>query len=121
MPREHQRYLEWNGDRFRKWAEGIGESTAKVIDSILQSKRVEQQSYRACMGLLKMADRYSPAKLEEACKTALSYTQSPSYKSVSNILAASKDSESASTNNDADTQRNNEHGITRGAGYYRRK
>ena len=21
MPQEHQKYLEWNGDRFRKWAE----------------------------------------------------------------------------------------------------
>ena len=64
MPKEHQYYLEWNGDRFRKWAEGIGENTARVIDSILRSKRVEQQSYRACMGLLKMADKYSPARLE---------------------------------------------------------
>ena len=23
MPEDHQKYLEWNGDRFRKWAEGI--------------------------------------------------------------------------------------------------
>ena len=121
MPKEHQHYLEWNGDRFRKWAEGIGENTAKVIDSILRSKRVEQQSYIACMGLLKMADKYSPAKLEEACKTALSYTQSPSYKSVSNILAASKDTEPENTGDSTDTQKNNTNGITRGAGYYRRK
>lgn len=121
MPKEHQHYLEWNGDRFRKWAEGIGENTAKVIDSILRSKRVEQQSYRACMGLLKMVDKHSPAKLEEACKTALSYTQSPSYKSVSNILAASKDSESESAGDSTDTPKNNANGITRGAGYYRRK
>ena len=120
MPKEHQHYLEWNGDRFRRWAEGIGDNTAKVIDSILRSKRVEQQSYRACMGLLKMADKYSPAQLEEACKTALSYTQSPSYKSVSNILAASKDNLSQSKGNDADTPKNNANGITRGADYYRR-
>ena len=121
MPKEHQYYLEWNGDRFRKWAEGIGENTAKVIDSILRSKRVEQQSYRACMGLLKMADKYSPAKLEEACKTAMAYTQSPSYKSVSNILSASKDSEPRSTGDIADASKNITKGITRGAGYYRRK
>ena len=24
MPQEHQKYLEWNGDRFRKWADSIG-------------------------------------------------------------------------------------------------
>ena len=23
MPEDHQKYLEWNGDRFRKWAEGL--------------------------------------------------------------------------------------------------
>lgn len=118
MPKEHQFYLEWNGDRFRKWAERIGENTAKVIDVILRSKRVEQQSYRACMGILKLADKYSSVKLEEACKTALSYTQSPSYKSISNILAALKDNSDVMDNTDA-TQ-NNDHGITRGAGYYRR-
>lgn len=119
MPKDHQFYLEWNGDRFRKWAERIGEDTAKVIDAILRSKRVEQQSYRACMGLLKLADKHSPAKLEEACRIALSYTQSPSYKSISNILAASqKDGPDAPDSNDA--AHNNSHGITRGAGYYRR-
>ena len=121
MPKEHQHYLEWNGDRFRKWAEGIGENTAKVIDSILRSNRVEQQSYRACMGLLKMADKHSPALLEEACKTALLYTQSPSYKSVSNILAATKDNASDIKGNDTDNPKSNANGITRGADYYRRK
>jgi hypothetical protein len=123
MPEEHQRYLEWNGDRFRKWAEGIGDNTAKVIDAILRSKRVEQQSYRACMGLLKMADKYSPSQLEEACKTALSYTQSPSYKSVSNILATSRGKENTleSKGKDTATKKINANGITRGADYYRRK
>lgn len=120
MPKEHQHYLEWNGNRFRKWAEGIGENTVKVVDAILRSKRVEQQSYRACMGLLKMADKYSPTRLEEACRTALSYTQSPSYKSVSNILATSKDNPSQSEGKNADTPKNNVNGITRGADYYRR-
>ena len=73
------------------------------------------------MGLLKMADKYSPAKLEEACKTALSYTQNPSYKSVSNILAAAKDSAPEGTGDSTDTPKNNANGITRGAAYYRRK
>ena len=59
MPTSHQQYLEWNGDRFRKWAEWIGSSTYQVVDAILTSKHVEQQSYRSCMGLLKLADKYS--------------------------------------------------------------
>ena len=120
MPKDHQDYLEWNGDRFRKWAERIGESTAKVIDAILRSNRVEQQSYRACMGLLKLGDKYSPSQLEEACKAALTYTQRPSYKSVSNILTAHKTNSSTPKESDNETPKSN-NGITRGAEYYRRK
>ena len=41
MPQEHQKYLEWNGDRFRKWADSIGINTSKVVDGILTSGRVE--------------------------------------------------------------------------------
>ena len=67
MPANHQKYLEWNGDRFRKWAERIGTNTCKVVNAILASQRVEQQSYRSCMGLLKLADKYSAERLEAAC------------------------------------------------------
>ena len=81
MLEDHQKYLEWNGDRFRKWAERISINTYTVVNAILTSKCVEQQSYRSCMGLLKLTDKYSEVLLEAACKKALSYTASPSYKS----------------------------------------
>ena len=80
MPQEHQEYLEWNGNRFRKWADSIGINTSKVVDAILTSGRVEQQSYRSCMGLLKLAEKYSPERLEQVCTRALSYSGKPSYK-----------------------------------------
>ena len=72
------------------------------------------------MGLLKLADKYSAQRLEAACRKALSYTASPSYKSIKNILAAGQDkSDSESPTPDtASTQ--NKHAITRGADYYRR-
>ena len=117
MPEDHQAYLEWNGDRFRKWAERIGESTFKVVDAILTSQRIEQQSYRSCMGLLRLADKYSATRLEAACQKALSYTASPSYKSIRNILAAGQEKNDTEPQN-ASTQ--NRHAITRGADYYRR-
>ena len=117
MPEDHQAYLEWNGDRFRKWAERIGESTFKVVDAILTSQRIEQQSYRSCMGLLRLADKYSATRLEAACQKALSYTASPSYKSIRNILAAGQEKIDTEPQN-ASAQ--NRHAITRGADYYRR-
>ena len=86
MPEDHQKYLEWNGDRFRKWAERIGINTYTVVNAILTSKSVEQQTYRSCMGLLKLAEKYSDAKLEAACKKALTFTASPSYMLTSHFF-----------------------------------
>ena len=118
MPEDHQEYLEWNGDRFRKWAKRIGNNTYKTVDAILTSKRVEQQTYKSCMGLLKLADRHSEAQLEAACEKALTYTASPSYKSIKSILTSgSNKSDETDTSNNT-TQ--NKYGITRGADYYRR-
>ena len=123
MPKDHQDYLEWNGDRFRKWAERIGSNTFQVVNAILASQRVEQQSYRSCMGLLKLADKYSVDRLENACKKALSYTASPSYKSIKNIIAAGQDKlipeEDVKPASESITTQN-KHALTRGADYYRR-
>ena len=118
MPEDHQNYLEWNGDRFRKWAERIGINTYTVVNAILTSKRVEQQTYRSCMGLLKLAEKYSDALLEVACKKALSYTSSPSYKSIKNILVTGSVKPESETTESTTTHK--AHGITRGADYYRR-
>lgn len=115
MPQEHQKYLEWNGERFRKWADSIGINTSKVVDAILTSGRIEQQSYRSCMGLLKLAEKYSPEKLEQVCAKALSYSGKPSYKSIKNLLAATKDAPDTESES---SQAVKPHGITRGARYY---
>lgn len=120
MPADHQAYLEWNGDRFRKWAERIGNNTCKVVNAILASQRVEQQSYRSCMGLLKLADKYSDQRLEAACRKALSYTASPSYKSIKNILAVGQDKTDTESQAPTAASTQNNHAITRGADYYRR-
>ena len=118
MPEDHQKYLEWNGDRFRKWAERIGTSTYATVNAILTSKGVEQQTYRSCMGLLKLTEKYSDELLEAACKKALSYTASPSYKSIKNILVTGSEKLLSGTTDSITTQKT--HGITRGADYYRR-
>ncbi len=40
MPEDHQKYLEWNGDRFRKWAKRIGINTYTVVNAILTSRGI---------------------------------------------------------------------------------
>ena len=117
MPEDHRKYLEWNGDRFRRWGEQIGPCTGRVVDAILTSGRIEQQSYRSCMGLLKLADKHTSVKLEAACKKALEYTGKPSYKSIKNLLTNLKDKLSEDQNQEQEEQQKS-HGITRGARYY---
>ncbi len=114
MPESHQKYLEWNGDRFRRWAETIGPNTYEVVNALLTSGRVEQQSYRGCMGLLKLAEKHSAQKLETVCKKALTYSKAPSYKSIKNLLATMKDIPPAETRKEPAQN----YGITRGARYY---
>ena len=91
MPPDHQAYLQWNGERFIRWAEQIGQHTAAVVRLFLSAHKVEQQGYKSCMALLKLADRYSPQRLENACRKALSYTASPSLKSVQSILKSGQE------------------------------
>ena len=116
MPEDHQKYLSWNGDRFRRWALQIGENTLRVVESLLTSRQVEQQAYRGCMGLLKLAEKYSPEELEAACGKALSFTGSPSYKSIRNILVAGIHRQAVQKPEPPE----NPYAITRGAEYYGR-
>ena len=117
MPEDHQKYLEWNGDRFRRWADQIGTNTRKVVDAILTSSKVEQQSYRSCMGLLRLSEKHTPQLLEAACGRALSYSSRPSYKSIKNLLSAMKADPEAAVSQKTEDQAK-PRGITRGARYY---
>ena len=114
MPEDHRKYTQWNSERFLSWARGIGTNTVSVAKAILESRKVEQQGYRACMALLKLSDKYTPARLEAACKRALSYTVSPSFKSVQTILATSQDELPEEKARDLSS----EYGFTRGSEYY---
>ena len=118
MPEDHQKYLEWNGDRFRRWADTIGVNTRKVIDAILTSGRVEQQYYRSCMGLLRLAEKHSSARLEEVCAKALTYSSKPSYKSIQNLFAVMKDSKVDAATEETSAEKSKPVGMTRGANYY---
>ena len=115
MPPNHQQYVQWNGERFRKWAAKIGENTAIVVEAILSGYKVEQQGYRSCMALLKLSDQYTPLRLEFACAKALDYTPRPSYKAIQTILKSGQDQ----TREPSSPQNPSEFSFTRGADYYK--
>ena len=119
MPPQHQQYIQWNGERFRKWASQIGANTATVVDAILTGYKVEQQGYKSCMVLLKLTDKYSTSRLEAACKKALSFTPSPSLKVIQSILKSGQD-QLLEQEPKATTSVASSYSFTRGADYYRR-
>jgi|ADurb_Val_02_Slu_FD_contig_123_17454_length_3702_multi_3_in_0_out_1_3 transposase len=119
MPPDHQTYIQWNADRFIKWGETVGPHTKITIKAILASHKVEQQAYRSCMGLLKLADKYSVERLENACQKALSYTPAPSLKSVKAILGSGQDKVKLDKAVPAEHP-SAQYGFTRGAEYYGR-
>jgi transposase len=88
MPANHRFQFEMNrfdGTRYRQWAESIGENTFFVIDRMLQSQAIEEQAYRACMGVLQCAKKYGGDRLENACAKA-GALNSCTYTTVTNIL-----------------------------------
>ena len=120
MPPEHQKYLEWTGERFLRWAGQIGENTTAVVRLFLTAYQVEQQGYKSCMALLKLADKYTAERLEAACHKALSFTPAPSSKSIQSILKSGQDrlpDEQASEL----SAKPSPYSFTRGAEYYSRR
>ncbi len=118
MPEEHKQYAAWNAERFISWAKSVGLNTSSAVQAILASHKVEQQGYRPCMALLKLADKYSVIRLEAACEKALSYTPNPSYKSIQTILKTGQDKVVKEEIVPDDMSAN--FGFTRGADYYGR-
>ena len=76
MPPDHQAYLQWNGERFIRWAEQIGQHTAAIVRIFLSAHKVEQQGYKSYMALLKLADRYAPHRRTAAYARPLRISRS---------------------------------------------
>jgi transposase len=120
MPREHQEYMSWNGERFLNWAGKIGEHTKTVVGLFLSRNQVEQQGYKSCLALLKLSDTYSAPRLEQACRRVLTFTERPSLKSIQTILKSGQD-KLPRNERVPELPQPSRHGFTRGRDYYQRK
>jgi hypothetical protein len=73
MPANHKVvYLsrQFDGARYRNWAEKVGENALYVIDNLLTGGKVEEQGYKSCMAILQFSKKYGEQRLETACKRA---------------------------------------------------
>lgn len=96
MPKSHQAHLEWTPSRLIHWGESVGAATAQVIRTVLESKPHPEMGYRACLGIMRLAKTYTPARLEAASQRALQL-QACSYQSLKSILKRSLDRQTVLT------------------------
>jgi transposase len=85
MPSSHRRYRDWTHERIEREAASIGPDTAALVEIILRSRPHPEQGFRSCIGILRLAKRYEPERLEAACARALALG-TRSYSSVAAIL-----------------------------------
>ena len=85
MPKAHRAHLEWTPTRLIHWAGTMGPAAAALATAILESRPHPEQGYRSCLGLMRLAKRHGPERLDAACARALA-AGARSYKHVDSIL-----------------------------------
>lgn len=116
MPTAHQQHQQWSPERFLRWADDIGPCTREVVKRQLQERPHPEHGYRACLGLLNLARRFTRPRLEQACERALALG-APGYRSIHSILQSGLDRQplnsASSTQGELPLHEN-----VRGPGYY---
>lgn len=115
MPDSHRRYLEWTPGRIVAWAQKNGPSTGAFIDELLTSRPHPEQGFRSALGVMGLAKKYGPQRLEAACERAL-LLRSFSYSSVASMLKHGLDQRPLSAGS---TRAHPVHRNIRGPNYYR--
>jgi len=88
MPERHQaitRQRGWSPEYYLKKAEDNGPHTLEFFKKVMDSKLIIDQSYTACLGLLRLMDAYGSIRMEGACKRGLKGHKF-SYTAIRNIL-----------------------------------
>ena len=90
MPRAHQDYAEWTPQRMHSWANSIGPNTGQLIKALTELHKIPEQSYRSCLGILRMSKTYGKERLENAAIRAL-HIGAIRYKNIESILKSGLD------------------------------
>jgi transposase len=104
MPKAHQRYANRTPQNLILRAVRIGPNAAILVERMMRDRRSArlrpstgrtvvphpEQGYRSAMGVLSLARRYEPGRLEAACERAL-VINAISYSTVTAILKSGLD------------------------------
>lgn len=116
-PKSHREHLEWTPSRMAHWAQSIGPHTARLFTRILEDKPHPEMGYRGCLGIIRLAKKYSHERMEAAAQRAL-LTGACRYKSIESILKNSLDLVPLDTPLEAAPPGPAAHDNVRGAAYF---
>jgi len=114
MPLSHRAHATWTPERLSQWAAKTGVFTKQFIEKLIASRAFPQQAFRACLGVLRFADKYGTERLENACQYA-SEIGATRYKQLESILKNNMD---CLREKAAEPSRIIEHENIRGPNYY---
>jgi transposase len=117
MPAHHQHAGKWSPARLTQWAHKYGPGTVAIIERVLGARRHPEQSYRTCLGILRLGKSYGDERLEAACRYALTLG-SHSVRSVESILKHRIDEHQNVHDSQHEPNLPAEHDNLRGAHYY---
>jgi transposase len=115
MPPAHQAIAGWNDQRLLDWAQSIGSSAESAVRVMLGARKHPQQSYRACLGVLRLAKSFGNERLDAACARALKLNAA-GYRSIHSILKNGLDRQRPAIT--TQTSLPLEHANVRGPEYY---
>ncbi len=119
MPKAHQAYVEWTPKRLKSWALKTGPYTQSLIEELINLHKIPEQSFRACLGILRLGQRYGQERLEQAAYRGLKIG-AIRYKNIESILKSGLDKQpldAPEAKTKAETTRSH-HDNVRGAKYY---
>lgn len=116
-PRSHKAHHEWPPSRLLEWAAKTGPQTAALFAAIMAAKPHPEMGYRGCLGILRLADKYSPQRVERASARAIAH-QACRYQSVKNILERGLDREPLDSDGSTVGGAPAGHDNLRGPGYF---
>jgi len=90
MPAAHHEYKQWTPSRIEAWAAKSGPSVAAVARSIMESKSHPALGYRACLGIIRLGDRYGMDRLEKVCARAIEL-RACTYRNIDSMLRHNRD------------------------------
>lgn len=109
----------WPPERLVNWGRKFGPAVATVVEQMLARYAIPEQGYRACLGLLRSAERHGGQRMNDACERALAVHSNPNRRYIEAILKRGLDRQAHPASSTRQTPHDHEN--IRGGDYYDKK